>query len=488
MPSLRDALGCPDLSRKEAATERPRLPRAHRGREIRRELRLGAGDRDLLHQQPLDHLGDHRRCAELALRRLLRALPLSRRGYGQSQGGRSRDRPPATKRSLPALSGCFGATPSVRVPGASPEDTRGCFDCRRPTACRDAVRTAEGLWSAFMRQGHRPSVQMQRQFRTNNETFVVDNHGADAIGFDALFAMFSTKISNFATAKMVLGPGKRWNPDQEQSRWLYFALGFLLENRMQLMEIDIKDAARTLLDVVCTGRIRHRAVDIRNERNFGREVLRIIGYRRSYLVKRLNVPGNPQELREFFEREQQPLPLAFDEDLFRVELPRDLIELMKRHDPGKFQTVRLSQDPLEAAKAVNRFARNFFRPYIAAIENLPVTVSAPLSQRVYSLDTVQFDDDLRASLLINRAQELPVLAKAHFSSTRDRAVLEEIVRDLLTRPEVRELVDRHLRVTPRAGHTSKRIGLQSYFQRFDEHSERQAVASAQWQRIGSVSH
>jgi len=355
---------------------------------------------------------------------------------------------------------------------------------RLPGRCSDG----RGIVERIHETGTPAVVQMQRQFRTNNETFVVDNQGADAIGFDALFAMFSTKISNFATAKMVLGPGKRWNPDQEQSRWLYFALGFLLENRMQLMEINIKDAARTLLDLVCTGRIRHRAVDIRNERNFGREVLRIIGYRRSYLVKRLNVPGNPQELREFFEREQQPLPLAFDEDLFRVELPRDLIELMKRHDPGKFQTVRLSQDPLEAAKAVNRFARNFFRPYIAAIENLPVTVSAPLSQRVYSLDTVQFDDDLRASLLINRAQELPVLAKAHFSSTRDRAVLEEIVRDLLTRPEMRELVDRHLRVTPRAGHTSKRIGLQSYFQRFDEHSERQAVASAQWQRIGSVSH
>jgi len=67
-------------------------------------------------------------------------------------------------------------------------------------------------------------------------------------------------------------------------------------------------------------------------------------------------------------------------------------------------------------------------------------------------------------------------------------VLEQILREILKKNDVKELVDRHLRVTPRAGHASKHIKLQSHFQWFEEHNKQQARANAQWQRIGSISH
>src|SRR3954469_3387560 len=48
-----------------------------RKREIRRRLWLGAGDCDLLYQQPFDPVGDHPRHPGLALRDLCRAVRVS---------------------------------------------------------------------------------------------------------------------------------------------------------------------------------------------------------------------------------------------------------------------------------------------------------------------------------------------------------------------------------------------------------------------------
>src|SRR5712672_1875462 len=47
-----------------------------RGREIRRGFWLGAGDCDLLYQQPFDPVGDHPRHFWLALRDLCRAVSM----------------------------------------------------------------------------------------------------------------------------------------------------------------------------------------------------------------------------------------------------------------------------------------------------------------------------------------------------------------------------------------------------------------------------
>src|SRR6267142_393653 len=61
------------------------LWRSGRGREIRRGFRLGARHRDLLHQQPLDPVGDHPRHPGLALRDLRGAV----RVIGRSPDERS---------------------------------------------------------------------------------------------------------------------------------------------------------------------------------------------------------------------------------------------------------------------------------------------------------------------------------------------------------------------------------------------------------------
>jgi Domain of unknown function (DUF4157) len=340
----------------------------------------------------------------------------------------------------------------------------------------------------------RATVQMRREFRTNKQKFVVDNQNAQNIRFDQLFELFAEQITDYPTANHVLGPGKTWNPNPEQSRWLYFAFLFLLGNRDRLNydKPKIKKAARILLDVVTRDQIRARAVDVKSELNFGREVLRIIGYRQSYLAERLKAPDNPNEVRQYFEREEKPQPSdePLDESLLQSRLPGDLIALMKSHDPGEFKSVELSHDPLSTAQAVNRFARNYFRPYIAAIEKLPVTVGAPLNdQRVVLLEK-DFEDGRRVNLLRNRAEQLPVMAEAHFNSSRkqDTEVLDNILRTkVLVASGVRDLVDRHLRVTARHGRGT--IRLQSQFQWFTkEHNEEEAIANAQWQRIGTISH
>jgi len=205
-------------------------------------------------------------------------------------------------------------------------------------------------------------VQMRRTFRTNNQTFVVDTTASRPVGFKAMFEVFAEEISNYATANAALGPGKKFDPTDEQSRWLYFAFRFLLANQA-LIGMTVTSAARKLLDVVCAGGIRARAVDPANELNFGREVLRIIGYRRTYLSAGLPTPSKPNELKPFFERDDKPRDdsLDLDEKLLRRDLETDLVALMKKHDPGQFKSVRLHRDPLTTAKAVHRFARNFFR-------------------------------------------------------------------------------------------------------------------------------
>lgn len=341
---------------------------------------------------------------------------------------------------------------------------------------------------------NRAAVQMQREFWTNKQKFVVDKQNAQNIGFDQLFDLFAERITDLPTANYVLGPGKKWNPSPEQSRWLYFAFLFLLGNRDRLNydKARIKKAARILLDVVTQNQIRARAVNPQNELNFGREVLRIIGYRQSYLAERLKAPDNPKEVRQYFEREEKPQPSdePLDEPLLQRRLPGDLIALMKSHDPGGSQSIQLCHDPLRTAQAVNRFARNYFRPYIAAIENLPVTVSAPLDDKRVVLLERDFEDGRRVNLLRNRSEQLSVLGEAHFNSSRkqDAAVLNEILwTQVLVTSGVRDLVDRHLRVTAR--HGGGIIRLQSQFQWFTkEHKQEEAIATAQWQRIGTISH
>jgi hypothetical protein len=160
----------------------------------------------------------------------------------------------------------------------------------------------------------------------------------------------------------------------------------------------------------------------------------------------------------------------------------------RSHDPGGSQNIQLSHDPLRTVQAVNRFARNYFRPYIAAIENLPVTVRAPLDDKWVVL---LGRDGRRVNLLRNWAEQLPVMAEAHFNSSRkhDAVVRDKILwTQVLVTSGVRDLVDRHLCVTTR--HGGGIIRLQSQFQWFTkEHKEQEpAIADAQWQRIGSISH
>jgi hypothetical protein len=331
-------------------------------------------------------------------------------------------------------------------------------------------------------------------FRTNRQVFVVDNKFAGEIRGDQFYALVVQGgiWSHQTWTRGKVGEKVRALP-MERSRWLYFALQFLLQNK-KLLEgprLNIEAAANTLLDVVTRNQIRARAVNPQKELNFGREVLRIIGYRRTYLAERLTAPESPEELRQYFEREERPQKekvFDLDEDLLRANLGKDLIALMENHDPGAATSIELSEDPLKTAKEVNRFAKNYFRPYIAAIENLPVTVGTPLAERVVRLEN-EFPEDLRVNLLANRAEQLPLLTKAHFNSSRerDRQLLDAILRkEVLETDGVRALVDRHLRVTPRHGRSI--IRLQSSFQWSKDHSKEHAIAKAQWKRIGSISH
>ena len=335
-------------------------------------------------------------------------------------------------------------------------------------------------------------VQMRREFWTNNRKFVVENSSYRPVGRGELFDIF-TDLTNVETATHMLGRRGTRAPDAAQTRWLYFAFRFLRDNKAQLVGVNLNQALVSLFRVVDEGQIRARAVDLTSELNFGREVLRIIGYRRTYLAGRLAVPKNPSALEQFFERDDKLPPqtsLDLDESLLRGQLETDIVALMKAHDPGGFASIRLRRDPLGTAKAVHRFARKHFRPYIAAIETLPVTISAPLTDRVSLLED-EFTDDRRVALLANRAEHLDLLTAAHYNSNRqrDEQVLEEILRDVLKRrKDVEDLVDRHLRVTPRAGHTQKFVKLQRDFQRDKAHTEKQARANAQWQRVGSISH
>src|SRR5262245_41362914 len=61
-----------------------RIQCACRRCEIRGELWLGISNRNFLHHQPLDPVGDHSRNSQLAVRRLLRPGPLMRRGLVQA--------------------------------------------------------------------------------------------------------------------------------------------------------------------------------------------------------------------------------------------------------------------------------------------------------------------------------------------------------------------------------------------------------------------
>ena len=333
-------------------------------------------------------------------------------------------------------------------------------------------------------------IQLRRQFRSNHKTFIVDNQLAQQVDQFDLKDLFGSEISNFETANHVIGVGKLWNPTAEQTRWLFWALKFLVGNKDRLNGIDVKTATKSLFNAVCGGQIRMRAVDPSNERNFGREILRIIGYRQQYLAGSLAAP-NRMELAPYYALDvEAPKEEPLDVKLLDERLETELIDLMKRHDPGYGESVQLTHDPLATAKAVHRFARDYFRPYIAAIVTLPVTLSQPIDQRLRSLDKEEFKDPLRISLLFNRAQGLPLLADAHFNTARvaDHKNLEGRVALMLEKGGVRELVDRHLRVTPRTGHTQKFIALQSVFQKFKEQKVEEAVAAAQWQRIGSISH
>lgn len=336
----------------------------------------------------------------------------------------------------------------------------------------------------------RPVVQMRREFWTNNQKFVVENSSFRPVGHDGLFDIF-TDLTNLQTANFMLGPSGKYKPDGEQARWLYFALKFLRDNQAQLVGVNLKQAMATLFRVVCEGQIRARAVSLTSELNFGREVLRLVGYRRTYLAARLAAPKDPSALEQYFERDDKPnTTVDLDEGLLRGQLETDIVALMKAHDPRAYVSIRLRRDPLGTAKAVHRFARKHFRPYIAAIETLPVTISAPLADRVSLLEE-EFTDARRVGLLANRAEELDLLTAAHYNSNRqrDEQVLEDILGDVLKRrKDVQDLVDRHLRVTPRAGHTQKFVKLQRDFQRDKAHTEKQARAHAQWQRIGSISH
>jgi Domain of unknown function (DUF4157) len=339
----------------------------------------------------------------------------------------------------------------------------------------------------------RAAVQMRREFRTNKQMFVVDSEFTGEIGGDQFHQLVVPTIWAHRTWTKGVGAKVRALPP-DRSRWLYLALRFLLQNweRLKGSGLNIEMAADTLVDVVTQNQIRARALNPQNELNFGREVLRIIGYRQSYLAERLKAPENPNEVRQYFEREEKPQPSEepLDVSLLQSRLPGDLIALMKSHDPGEFKSVELSHNPLSTAQAVNRFARNYFRPYIAAIEKLPVTVGAPLSDKRVVLLEKDFEDGRRVNLLRNRAEQLPVMGEAHFNSSReqDAKVLDDILlKQVLEASGVRDLVDRHLRVTARHGRGI--IRLQSQFQWFTkEHKEEEAIANAQWQRIGTISH
>ncbi|MBL8055292.1 MAG: hypothetical protein JNK29_01275 [Anaerolineales bacterium] len=282
---------------------------------------------------------------------------------------------------------------------------------------------------------------------------------------------------------------------------IYGALKVLLDNNHRQPVLNAAALTPAIMALYHMGRLSRNQAQPADERVFGTEVLQLAGWLGGALVASFPALGPEQAagLREQYRRPRPPQAPADDQPLdvaaLRRELPPKLIQVLKAHDPGAFESVR---QPFEAAmpkKAalIQERAWTLF-PY-ATRSARTITLTHHGWQYAAKTSDLEGEDvsGSRLALLASRAamSEVGVLDQVHFKSNRpdDGRELQAVLTTMLADQPTQELVDRHLRATPRTDSrnlTAPIVHLQTRLQKRGAGAD--AQWHAQWQMIRSLCH
>jgi len=371
---------------------------------------------------------------------------------------------------------------------------------------------ANGHWPLFVGQSYRDALLSVRALGTVNDVDTGTNGVTFTINYSGWFPpkkdVFTKAMSD---ADYLKGEGiynaicNRGVVDSAvKANTIFAGLKIFIDNNDSTPIIPFTKVEAAVMAIYNMGRFGRNRAPYTDKEKFATEVLGLTGWLggaigSSFRTLDTDIGGiEGGDVRKLYTLPSAPsspsvpsVEKELDESTLRDELPSNLLKVLRKYDPGKFDTVSVKLNTTMKGKAdlIHHVANQLF-PHTAQSSN---TISQmhhgwKYSEKITDLQTEDVSDS-RMAYLQNRARmsEVGVLSRVNFKNNRktDTLVLTDVLTEMLKEKSTQELVDRHLRGTSRADGRDT-VHVQTVLQKRGVGND--AIWNAQWQMMHTLCH